>query len=110
MRYYQSEVIYGQPNKTVYGNGLTSTEAEKKRINKIYLVADNRAGNYFEGWIEKERVLNIEDSLIPIHGENFRIGLEVDIDLEVGKTFKPALRCGGTANKVIVVYEYEVTT
>ena len=108
MRFYHSETINGVANSTVYGTGLTSTEAERKRITRIWAIPSARAGNYFELWIEKERIANVHDDLLPLATDTFRIDLPVDIELEVGKSLKPAIRCGGTATNVTVIFEYEI--
>ena len=33
---------------------------------------------------------------------------EIDVDIPVGQTVAPALRCGGTATTIQVLYEYEI--
>ena len=110
MRFYASETITGVANSTVYGSGLTSTEAERKRITRVWIVTSARAGNYAELWIEKERIANVHDDVLSLNTDTPKFVLDVDIELEIGKTLKPAIRCGGTATNITVVYEYEVIT
>ena len=108
MKFYESERIVGVANSTVYGNGLTSTEAEVKRINRVWIITSARQGNFAEFWIENERIANIHDDILPLNNESFRIEFPIDVELPIGKTLKPALRCGGTATNITVIYEYEI--
>lgn len=108
MRYFDSETITGSANSTVYGQGLTSTEAEKKVLKRIYFIVSARQGNFAEIWKEKERLANIHDNVINLATDDTKTVFEVDIEIPTGQTVKPAIRCGGTATNLVVVYEYEI--
>ena len=109
MRYYKSETINGVANQTVYGKGLTSTEAEKITLVNIYFITSARQGNYAEVWKEKERLAEINDNAIPLPADNPKQAFEMDIDIPVGQTVNVALRCGGSATDLTVIYEYEIS-
>jgi len=106
--YYHSEIITGVANQRTYGDGLTSTEAEKKRIKKVIVTTSARQGNYLEFWVEREKRGLIVDYNLPLATDTFRYPLEFDFELETGRTFKPALVCGGTATNVYITYVYEI--
>ena len=108
MLYYRSETIVGQANKTVYGKGLTSTEAEKKTLKGIYCITSGRSENFLEVWKESERIAEINDMLLPVATDNPKQMIELDVQIPVGQTVAPALRCGGTATTVRVIYVYEI--
>ena len=108
MLYYRSETIIGQANKTVYGKGLTSTEAEKKKLKGLYIITSGRSDNYVEVWKESERIAEINDMLLPLASDNPKQMVEIDVDIPVGQSVAPALRCGGTATTIRVVYVYEI--
>jgi len=108
--YYESEIIAGVANQRKYGTGIVSTEAEKKRIKKVIVTTSGRQGNYVEFWIEREKRGSIIDHNLPLVSDTFRIELEFDIEIEVGRKFTPALYCGGTATTVYITYCYEIVT
>ena len=107
MFYYASETITGVANATKYGDGLTSTEVSRKRVKSIYVVTSTRAGNYLELWLEKERIAQIHDDVINIATDNPKTEIDLDVEIPVGQTLIPALRCGGTATTITIVYKYE---
>lgn len=110
MRLYESETITGAANAVVYGQGITSTEAERKRVLKIYVITSARQGNYFELWIGQQRIASIHDDFLQLNTDHPKQGLDVDVELEVGKTLVPAIRSGATATNITVIYEYELIT
>jgi len=108
MRYFHSETINGVANSTVYGSGLTSTEAEKKTLKRVYIITSARQGNFAELWREKERIAMIHDNALNLATDDTKTVFDVDIEIPVGQTVKPAVRCGGTATNLVIVYEYEI--
>lgn len=110
MKYTYSEIITGAVNSTVYGSGITSTDVEKKKLNSVVIVTSAKAGNFIEGWYERERTHIISDNILPLVNDTYRIKIDVDDVIEQGKTWKVALRCGGTASVITVMYEYEVVS
>lgn len=107
MKYYASETITGVANSTTYGNGLTSTGQSRKKVNKIYATVSSKAGNYLELWLEKERIAQIHDDILNLATDLAKLEIELDIEIPVGQTLVPAFRCGGTANIITLVYQYE---
>lgn len=108
MRCYYSETITGVSNTVVYGSGLSSTEAEPKRVLNVMVVVSARNGNMVEGWIERERILQVYDLLFPLQTDTFRLNLPIELEIPIGKTFNFAVRSGATATTLYVTYEYEV--
>ena len=106
---YFSEVIVGTSNTTVFGTGLTSTEAEPKKLKNLILTVSARAGNRVEGWYEREKRLDIIDRNLPLPTETHRVIIPIDFDIAIGKTWKVAINSGGTATDIYVTYEYELT-
>jgi hypothetical protein len=104
--YYYSEAITGSANATVYGNGITSTEAEKKHLVELWVVVSGRQGNFVEGWIEREKLVSVIDQVLSLPADAYRVVISVDVDIDIGRTFKAALRCGGTATNIYVTYVY----
>ena len=108
--YYESETITGIANQRTFGTGITSTEPEKKRIKKVIVTTSAREGNYVEFWVEREKRGSIIDYNLPLNTDAFRLELEFDTEIEVGRSFTPALYCGGTATTVYITYCYEIVT
>lgn len=106
--YYFSETIIGSPNSVVYGNGITSTEAEKKHLHEVWVTVSGRQGNFIEGWIEREKLVSVIDQLLCLPADAYRREIIVDIDIPVGQSFKIALRSGGTATTIYVTYVYSI--
>jgi hypothetical protein len=105
---YYSETITGVANKEVLGNGITSTEAEPKRINKVSITVSQRVGNWIRIYIERERLADIIDYEFPLTTDTFRREIIFELNIPVGQTFKVGIACGGTASNLNVVYECEV--
>jgi hypothetical protein len=108
MKVFYSEQVSGVANKEVLGNGVTSTEAEPKKINKISVTVNGRYGNFIRVYVERERIANIIDYDLPLPTDTFRRDIELNFELPVGQTLKVGIACGGTASIINVVYECEV--
>jgi len=107
MRYF-SEVVNGVINDIVFGEGLTSIEAEPKTIRNIMCVITSQQSNWIEGWFEREQQLTINDYLIPINSFPYRYFVDINYAIPIGKTWKIALRCGANANVLYIVYGYDI--
>jgi len=117
---YESFTVTGSANSTVYDIGITSTEEEPKHIESILVNVSGYAGNFIEGWVETERVLEIPDYIVDTDADTGSavlpystyklIEIPLDMDLPVGQTFKVAIRCGGTAKNLRGAYKYTVTS
>jgi hypothetical protein len=104
--YYYSEIITGLANTTVYGNGITSTEAEKKHLVELWVVVQSRHDNFIEGWIEREKLISLVDEILSLYSDAYRVVIPVDVDIDIGRTFKVALKCGGTPSTIYITYVY----
>lgn len=108
MKLYFSERVTGSPNTLVLGTGLVSTEVEPKVIKGLYITVSARNGNMIEAWIERERTLQILDTIFSLSSDSFRLYIPVDVDLPIGRRFAVGVRSGATATNIDVVYEYEL--
>jgi|TARA_Y100000310_G_C20573484_1_gene759259 hypothetical protein len=113
----QALTAAGSANGTVLDGGITSTEDEKIHLLGVYVSVDQLAGNTIEGWIGQTRHVEIYDYNLRSHaasGSNQYPDvtathyLPIDRPLEVGKTFKLGMKCGGTATDIFGAYEFEV--
>lgn len=107
-KYYKQETITGVINSTVYGSGVPSIEGEKRRVEAIIVTASAKQSNVAEGWIDREKVLEVPTQQIPLRTYAVEKRIEVGHEIEIGHTFKAALLCGGTANDIDVTYEYTI--
>lgn len=105
---YWSEEVNGESNAVVYGNGLLSTDVEPKIIKRVWVRVSARAGNFIEFWVERERIAVIHDTYGRLNNENLDIVFEFNREIEPGRVFRPAIRCGATPTSVVIMYEYEV--
>lgn len=117
--YYKEFHVAGTINTTEYDDGLMSPVDKPIHINAIILNTSAMEGNYIEGWIGTERVLEIVDYCVDTQEEAtaftglsvVKIGrLPVELDIDAGKIFKVAIRCGATASNLFGSYEYEPQT
>lgn len=107
-RLYYSETITGQANSTVFGLGLVSTEAEPKRLIGLIITVSSKVGNIVEGWLEREKKMEIIDENLPLTTDNYRVVIDIDEEIPVGRFWKVALKCGGTPTIAYVTYIYEI--
>ncbi|MEM1558217.1 MAG: hypothetical protein QXG12_06465 [Thermoproteota archaeon] len=108
MKLYFSERVTGAPNTLVLGTGLVSTEVEPKIIKGLYIIVSARNGNMVEAWIERERILQILDTIFNLASDAFRLYIPVDVDLPIGRRFVVGVRSGASATNIDVTYEYEI--
>jgi len=104
--YYTYEILNGEANKTISGNGLMSNEVSHKKLEKVILITSSRAGNVIELYLEKEKVFSVKDDVANLSSDNPKQEFVIDVDIPVGQKIVPTLTCGGTATNLIIVYEY----
>lgn len=117
--YYQAFSITGVTNDTTYDGGLTSTEAEPKRLKAILVNVSDYQDNLVQVWLEREKLADVYDKIFNTDGDTGStntpysttklIRLPVDRDIPVGQTAKVAIQCGGNATNIQGAYEYEIT-
>lgn len=105
---YKTEIVTGTANQRVYGTGLTSSEAERYRLNRIYVKTSAQLGNSIELWAEKERIFDVIDNVVPTTDLDWNASFTIDREIPVGRTIKPALLSGATATTIYILYEYEI--
>jgi len=107
MRYF-SEIITGSANKIVYGDGLTSIEAEPKTLRRVRVAVSAYQNTWIEGWFERERQFLAVDGVLSNRADPLKDFIPIDYEIPIGKTWKFALRCGGTAIVIYCMYGYEI--
>ncbi len=114
---YQKFTVTGQANLTIYDGGITSTDAEKKKVISIIVSTSGQVGNDVQLWLEREKKADIPDfnlDTVEASGTNIykstnKINeLPVDLEIPVGQTLKVAIKCGGTLKSLYGAYKYEV--
>jgi len=118
MIFRQRFFVQGEVNDIIYDTGLKSTQAEKKRLLSVWLIADLILDNDIQGYHERAKVFDIPDRLIDMevdaHTTNYakpgaRINeIEVGLDIPVGETFKVAVKSGAAASAIYGTYNYEI--
>lgn len=115
--FYKAFNVTGIANKTVSDDGLISTVEEPKRIRAVIISVSDWRSNTVEGWIETNRILEINDLVLntsheygganayPSTVKLLRIPIEEDI--KPGMIFKIAINCGSNATSIVGAYEYE---
>ena len=106
---YKTEVVQGVANQRVYGRGLTSSEAERYRLRRVYIKTSAQQGNSIEFWFEKERFVDVVDNVIRTTDLDWQASFDIDREIPVGRTIRPALLCGANPTTIYVLYEYEIT-
>lgn len=110
--------VTGIANDIAYDVGLSSTEAEKKKLLYIGIQVTGYADNDVQGYHERAKVFDIPDTLIDVEVPGFNENeskpgpritqVEVGLDIPVGETFKAAIKCGATAKNLKGFYAYEL--
>ncbi|MBA7496015.1 hypothetical protein ES702_06612 [subsurface metagenome] len=118
MDYFKYFTVTGVNNKTVYDDGLTSSEEAKKRLKSIMINVAAREGNKIQGWLEREKVFELPDHLIdtqelagadtPPLSVNCLNEIPVGVDMPVGTTFLVAIESGATKSDLYGAYRYEI--
>lgn len=116
--YYKEFHVAGVINTPEYDDGLMSPADKPITLRAVILNTSATEGNYIEGWIGNEKVLEIIDYCCDTQEEAVgftglsvvKIGrLPVELDIPAGKIFKICIRCGGTASNLFGSYEYAPT-
>ena len=122
MKLFQLFRVEGVANEITYDDGLTSTEAEKKRLISIHAQVESYSrtdDNDIQGWLERAKVFDLPDTLLPTQKGSDAEETEdtprsreipVEVDIPAGQTFKIAIKCAATAKTIRGVYEYEIIT
>ncbi len=120
MDYFKYFKVTGAASKTEYADGLTSSAEAPKRLKSIMINVVAREGNKVQGWLEREKVFELPDSLIDtqelVGSDDFPMSMNalneipVGIDMPVGTTFKVALESGTTESDLYGAYRYEIIT
>lgn len=115
--YTRSFSVTGSANSSVYDAGVTSTEAEKKKLLSVLIDVSDYQDNIVEGWLEREKVVDIYDKVLSTsnatgtniyRSTNKVIEIPVNLDIPVGQTFKIAIKSGGTATNLRGAYKYQL--
>jgi len=115
---YLKFAVNGQANTEVWDKGITSTEAEPKKILSVLVAVSDYQDNTFLAGIEREEILSAPDYILDTwsttgttntpRSTTKRQEFRLDHTLEVGKTFAVGILCGATATNLRGVYVYEI--
>jgi hypothetical protein len=118
LTYYKHFGVTGVINTTVLDGGIESTESEKVTIKAILISVSAYQGNLIEGWVEREKIVDLPDYLLNTHeaagaANAYKstvkmLRIPVDIVLDIGKIFKIGVNSGAIANNIFGSYEYEI--
>lgn len=116
--YYKDFSVDGVANTETLDDGLTSTEAEPKRILSVYISVSGYQNNVIVGRIEREDILKIRDYVLDTYASTGSTNtqysttklneIKIEHDIPVGRTFKIGILCGGTATNIRGCYKYEI--
>jgi hypothetical protein len=114
--YYKAFFVTGVANKTIMDSGLVSSIEEPKTIKAILIDVSLYCGNILEGWIETERILEIDDRVL---NSSYLTGADqcavstskivripIDEDVKPGMIFKIGINCGAAESNIAGAYEY----
>lgn len=114
----QKFYVAGVPSDIAYDTGLKSTQAEKKRLLSISIVASLTKDNDIQGYHEKAKVFEIPDRLVDVEIDAWTTNLakpgarineiEVGQEIPVGEVFKVAIKCGAVPSNIWGTYNYEI--
>jgi len=111
---YKSFSVTGVANVTTFDSGLISSVDEPKIIKAILISVSKWRSNILEGWIETNRILEINDYVLNTSETEgcgvALIRIPIDIVIKPGMIFKIAINCGATGTNIRGAYEYELTT
>jgi len=119
MDYFKYFMVTGVASKTVYDDGLTSSEEAKKRLKSILINVSIHDGNKIQGWLEREKVFELPDYCIDTQevvgavtvpmSMNKINEIPVGVDMPVGTTFKIAVEnTAGAVERLYGAYRYEI--
>lgn len=118
MYYFLPFTITGEANKVIFAKGLSSTSENPKRLVSILVQVDGYTENEVQGYLEREKIFGIPDSLIDTveEGATDKISksfnrlneIEVGVDMPVGSMFEAALQCFANPKNLKGAYRYEI--
>ena len=118
MVYFKKINITGTANTTVYDEGLESSKENPTRLLSVIAQIGSYMGNDIQGWLEREKIFELEDYLIDTtqegtatkHAKSFNRLNEIEVghDIPVGSTFKVALKSGASPDTFRGAYRYEI--
>lgn len=120
MVYFKVFRITGVNNSVVYDDGLESSKENPTRLLSVMVQVDDYQDNNIQGWLEREKVFELPDSLIDTLGREADANLnksfnrlneiEVGCDVPIGSTFKVAVSSGATKCDLKGAYRYEIVS
>ncbi len=112
--FYKSFSVTGVANVTTFDTGLISSLEEPKKIRAVIISVSKWRSNNVEGWIETNRILEINDYVLNTSDSENQgvaiIRIPIDEIIKPGMIFKIAINCGATATNIFGAYEYELTS
>jgi len=115
--FYKSFSVTGEANKSIFDSGLISTVEEPKRIRAVIISVSKWSSNTLEGWIETNRILEIDDHVLNTleeygsdnaYASTYKmLRIPIEEDLKPGLVFKIGIKCGSTPSNIYGAYEYE---
>jgi hypothetical protein len=114
--FYKAFSVTGEANKTVMDSGLMSTVEEPKTIKALLIDVNAYQGNILEGWIETQRILEIQDRVLNnsqiIAVDHCAVSttkivrIPIDEPIPPGMNFKIGINCGAAPSNITGAYEY----
>lgn len=108
-KYYDTLQVTGSVNKEVISDKFTSPENEKRHLDGVYLNISAQQGNTVNIYLEREKLANINDYVIPTTAGNESNFFPLDLDLPIGQSLTLSVVSGGTANNLNAVLRYTVS-
>ena len=118
MIYFKKFKITGVANTITHDSGLDSSKANPVRLLSVIVQPSTYKGSDVQGWLEREKVFEIEDYLLDtkeewpsnVAGKSFNRLNEIEVghDIPVGSTFSVALSCATATNDLRGAYRYEI--
>jgi len=115
---YKAFRITGVANAETPDDGITSTEAEPKRILELLVNVSGYQDNTVKAYVEREEVLSVPDYLLDTDADSGTTNtmrsttklnrFEINLELPIGQKFYAAHLCGPIATNLRGVYVYEL--
>jgi len=115
---YKAFRITGVANAEAEDTGITSTEAEPKRILELMVNVSGYQDNTVRAYVEREEVLSVPDYLLDTDADTGTTNtlysttklnrFQINLELPVGQRFYAAHLCGAVATNLRGVYVYEI--
>lgn len=104
--YYATYLVNGAINAEVIGSKFISPENEKRFVQGVYLQVSAQEGNTINLYLEREKIAEITDYIIPTTAGVYNIFFPLNLQLPVGQSLTLSVQAGGTANNLRAVYLY----